>query len=164
MREDPSRNKLASTAYFIIISSVICMHGVTCNKIQIQKWSNSMFWIDKKKTFEIYIFRVMVIFVFKTVNFQWNFTITRKIKIGKLFQHIPHLAWKWVCISLVVTGPMRIVHERVEINGSVLGRYPGRGYKAGQRSPALQTWCHQYTLLFASYGLAKRLIEYADPK
>ena len=40
-------------------------------------------WIERKIRFQIFttiIFRVMVIFIIKTVNFWWIFTITRKIK------------------------------------------------------------------------------------
>ena len=75
-------------------------------------------WIERKLKFQIFpifIFRVMVIFIPKTVNFRWIFMITRKIKIGKLIfhsiQYIAHLPWKWdqnwggVCISSVRKMP-----------------------------------------------------------
>ena len=64
---DPSRNRLASTAYFAIGSSVIYAHQ---NPIFFQKWSNlhercGISWIERKITvqiFSIFTFRVMVIF------------------------------------------------------------------------------------------------------
>ena len=47
--------------------------------------------------FAIFSFWDMVIFVLKTSNFWWIFTITRKIKVGKLIfqsmQHIAHLSY-----------------------------------------------------------------------
>ena len=59
-------------------------------------------WIEWKNNIPIFaIFSLwdMVIFVLKTIIFWWIFTITRKIKIGKLFfhsfQHIAHLSWNW---------------------------------------------------------------------
>ena len=59
-----------------------------------------MCWNEWIINFPIFIFRAMIIFLPKTVNFRWIFTITRKIKkIGKLIfhsiQHIMHLSLKW---------------------------------------------------------------------
>ena len=54
---------------------------------------------SKFQIFPIFIFRVMVIFVLKIVNFRLIFTIIQEIKFGKLFfhsfQHIAHVSWKW---------------------------------------------------------------------
>ena len=64
--------------------------------------------------FFVFIFRVMVIFVQKTVNFRSIFTITEKLKklIFHSIQHIAHLSWKleqnWgggVSIFLLWTWP-----------------------------------------------------------
>ena len=80
------------------------------NQFFFQKWSNlhersGIGWIERKikfQIFPIFIFRIMVIFrhfFLKIVNFRWIFTMTRNIKIAKLFfnlfQHIAHLSWKW---------------------------------------------------------------------
>ena len=54
---------------------------------------------SKENQISDFFFRVVVIFVLKTVNFRWIFTKTRKIKIRKIrklifhsFQHILHLS------------------------------------------------------------------------
>ena len=74
----------------------------------------------------------MVVFVRKTANFQYIFTITRPIKlIFHSFQPIPHLSRKWeqnweggevVCISLVGKKPVifsnLIVFEKIESVGA----------------------------------------------
>ena len=96
-------------------ASVFCMHAYCIgmqhqNNFFFQKWSNlherKFHWLEierkiKFRIFPIFIFRVMVIFVIRIVNFRLIFSmnLTRKIKIGKLFfqsfQHIAHLSWKW---------------------------------------------------------------------
>ena len=71
---------------------------------------------------DFYLFELcsfLIICVLKTVNYRWIFTITLKIKIGKIgksifhsYQHIAHLSWKWdqnwgvgVCIYFVRKKP-----------------------------------------------------------
>ena len=44
--------------------------------------------LNRKKN-QIFIFRVMVISVKSSLNFQWNFAITQKIKIGEFFIIFP---------------------------------------------------------------------------
>ena len=62
-------------------------------------WKMRNVLIERKIIFQIFIFRVMIIFVLKTANFRCIFTITWKLKIGKLisysYQHIPHLSCKY---------------------------------------------------------------------
>ena len=67
-----------------------------------ERWG--MCWNEWKINFQIFAiisFWDMVIFVLKVSNFRWIFTITRKIKIGKILdmifqsiQHISHLLCK----------------------------------------------------------------------
>ena len=65
----------------------------------LKKKKSGIGWIERIIKFQIFpilIFRVMVIFVLKIVNFRLTFMITRKLKIAKLFfhsfQHIAHLS------------------------------------------------------------------------
>ena len=100
-----------------------------------------MCWNEWKINFPLLLFRVMVIFVLKTVNFRRIFTITRKIKIEKLiFYSIQHIAQmrilhengskteRWrrgVCRSLLRTGPtwLCITHlNSYKFNG-IFGNY-----------------------------------------
>ena len=85
-----------------IIYQILPIYTIALSQLTINKplsfpppsqfWSHfyercAMCWNEWKNNFPIFIFRVIVIFVLKTVNFSWIFTITRKIKIGKLIFH-----------------------------------------------------------------------------
>ena len=84
-----SRHQKSKPPTKLFIFSKMFQH---LNKKQIsnlfnQKWSNlhersRTGWIERKIKFQI--FRVIVIFVHNYHNFRWIFTITRKLKIGKL--------------------------------------------------------------------------------
>ena len=101
-----------------------------------QKWQNlpercRMCWIESKiifQIFPIFIFRIMVIFVLKMVNFRLLFSITRKIKNRKIwnmillsFQHIVHFSYKFghfwggggICISLVGKHPWNVSEKNL---------------------------------------------------
>ena len=72
-----SRNRLVSTAYFATISSAFYMQVDVSIKIN-QNWPNlhercGTCWIDRKMIFQIFIFRVMVIFFTKNWQIPMKF-------------------------------------------------------------------------------------------
>ena len=113
---DPSRNKLASTTYLAIVSSVFCMQGYAINayikiKITIFFFINSQIFmkdadrLNRKKNqisdFSDFHFSRYGHFCTKYhPNFRWIFTITWKIKIGILTFH----SIQQYCASFMKTG------------------------------------------------------------
>ena len=101
--EDPSLNRLASESgsqKFLPCFPCIGSKNFIC----VQIWMKDVECAEPKEKsyfrfFTSFIFRFVVIFVLKTVNFRWIFAMTRKIKFEKLIflsiQHIAHLSWKW---------------------------------------------------------------------